>query len=162
MNLRFTFDTRFITSLLCNVMPLLAIFLTTFLFFLFFCSLDGTLRIPETNLVFAISATGLEAEETYSFIKDTIKSIIENYGTERLEFSVIVYGDYASPQVRFGDIFDSDAELVEAVGSMPRISGTPSLEKALEAADDQFKSPYIRFNAAKVRWLPVKLTKLLI
>lgn len=146
------FDTQFKTCLLCNVILLLGNFYrNVFVLSFFFCLLDGTLRIPETNLVFAISATGLEAEETYSFIKDIIKSIIENYGTERLEFSVIVYGDYASPQVRFGDIFASDAELVEAVGSMPRMSGSPSLEKALEVAEDQFNSPFIRYNAAKVK-----------
>ena len=66
-----------------------------------------------------------------------------------------MYGDYASPQVNFGEIFVSDTELIKVVGSMPRVTGTPSLEKALEAAKDQFESPYIRPNAAKVTELVV-------
>lgn len=115
-----------------------------------FSFLDGTLQLPETNLAFAISATGLEAEETHVFMKDIIKWIIDNYGTQRLEYSVIVYGGSASTQVTFGEIFDSDDELIKAVGSMPRVSGAPSLDEALEAAKDQFESPLIRPNAAKV------------
>ena len=115
-----------------------------------FSFLDGTLQLPETNLAFAISATGLEAEETHTFMKDIIKWIIDKYGTQRLEYSVIVYGGSASTQVTFGEIFDTDDELIKVVGSMPRVSGAPSLDKALEAAKDQFESPLIRPNAAKV------------
>lgn len=111
---------------------------------------DGTLQLPETNLAFAISATGLQAEETHAFMKDIIKWIMDKYGTERLEYSVIVYGGSASTQVTFGEIFDSDAELIKAVGSVPRVLGGPSLDEALEAAKDQFESPLIRPNAAKV------------
>lgn len=101
-------------------------------------------------MAFAISATGLEAKETHAFMKEIIKWIIDKYGTQRLEYSVIVYGGSASTQVTFGEIFDSDDELIQAVGSMPRVSGAPSLDKALEAAKDQFESPLIRPNAAKV------------
>ena len=115
-----------------------------------FSFIDGTLQLPETNLAFAISATGLEAEETHAFMKDIIKWIIDKYGTQRLEYSVIVFGGSASTQVTFGEIFESDAELIKAVGSMPRVSGAPSLDKALEAAEDQFEGPLIRPNAAKV------------
>ena len=111
---------------------------------------DGTLQLSETNLAFAISATALEAEETYTFMKDIIKWIIDKYGTQRLEYSVIVYGGSASTQVTFGEIFESDAELIKSVGSMARVTGAPSLDKALEAAKDQFESPLIRPNAAKV------------
>ncbi|KAJ7393298.1 hypothetical protein OS493_006267 [Desmophyllum pertusum] len=59
----------------------------------------GIIQLPETNLAFAISATALEAEETHTFMKEIIKSIIAKYGTKRLEYSVIVYGDSASAQV---------------------------------------------------------------
>ena len=61
-----------------------------------------------------------------------------------------MYGDSASPYVMFGDIFKSDAELIKAVDSIPSVSGVPSLDKALEAAKEQFESPFIRLNAAKV------------
>ena len=101
-------------------------------------------------MAFAISATGLEAKETHAFMKDIIKWIIDKYGTQRLEYSVIVYGGSASTQVTFGELFDSDDELIKAVGNMPRVSGAPSLDKALEAAKDQFESPLIRPKAAKV------------
>ena len=83
-------------------------------------------------------------------MKDIIKWIIDKYGTQRLEYSVIVYGGSASTQVTFGEIFDSDDELIKAVGNMPRVSGAPSLDKALEAAKDQFESPFMRPKAAKV------------
>ncbi len=132
-------------------------YLRAYDFISFFCFSDGTLQLPETNLAFAISATGLEAEQTHTFIKEIIKSIIDKYGTERLEYSVIVYGDSASTQVTFGEVFDSDAELIKAVGSIPRVSGAPSLDKALEAAKEQFESPLIRPNAAKVICLPLPL-----
>ena len=83
-------------------------------------------------------------------MKDIIQSIINKHGTERLEYSVILFGDSASPQVMFGDIFESDAELIKAVGNIPGVTGVPSLDEALEKAKNQFESPFIRPNAAKV------------
>lgn len=118
--------------------------------YLFYCLTDGTILVPETNLAFAISATGFEAEDTQRYIKDIIKSIITKYGTERMEYSVIVYGDSASPEVKFGDIFESDAELIKAVDNIPGVSGVPSLDKALKEAQGQLESPFIRPTAAKV------------
>lgn len=127
------------------------VFVKTLWFYtLHFCLTDGSLRLPETNIVFAISATGLEANETLGFVKEIVKSIIIKYGTERLEYSLIVYGESASPQVMFGDIFKSNAELITAVESVPAVSGVPSLDKALEESKLQFESPFIRPNAAKV------------
>lgn len=114
------------------------------------CVLDGTLRLPATNIVFAVSATGREANETHAFIKEILKSVISTYGTNRLETSVIVYGEFASTEIMFGDIFQTDAALIKAVLDTPTISGVPSLEKALEEAKKQFESPFIRPKAAKV------------
>ena len=107
-------------------------------------------------MAFAISATALEAEETHTFMKEIIESIIAKYGTKRLEYSVIVYGDSASAQVTFGEIFDLDSELTKAVGSVSRVSGGPSLDKALEVTKDQFESPLIRPHAAKVMCVPIE------
>lgn len=100
--------------------------------------------------MFAVSATGREANETHTFIKEILKSVISTYGTDRLETSVIVYGELASTEIMFGDIFQTDAALITAVSDIPRMSGVPSLEKALEEAEEQFKSPFIRPKAAKV------------
>lgn len=111
---------------------------------------DGTLQLPETNVAFAISATGTEAHETHKFIKDIIKSIITTYGTRKLQYSVIVYGDSVSPEVTFGDIFKSDADLIKAIDSIPGVTGSPSFDKALEEAKEQLMSPFLRPYAAKV------------
>ena len=100
--------------------------------------------------MFAVSATGREANETHAFIKEILKSVISTHGTNRLETSVIVYGEFASTEIMFGDIFQTDAALIKAVSDTPTISGVPSLEKALEEAKKQFESPFIRPKAAKV------------
>ena len=118
--------------------------------FVFNLLTDGTLQLPETNLAFAISATGTEAKETHEFIKDIIKSIITTYGTRKLQYSVIVYGDSVSPEVTFGNIFKSDADLIKAIDSIPRVTGSPSFDKALEEAKEQLMSPFLRPYAAKV------------
>lgn len=118
--------------------------------FVFNSLTDGTLQLPETNVAFAISATGTEAQETHKFIKDIIKSIITTYGTRKLQYSVIVYGDSVSPEITFGDIFKSDADLVKAIDSIPGITGSPSFDKALEEAKEQLMSPFLRPYAAKV------------
>lgn len=118
--------------------------------FVFISFTDGTLQLPETNVAFAISATGTEAQETHEFIKDIIKSIITTYGTRKLQYSVIVYGDSVSPEVTFGDVFKSDADLVKAIDSIPGITGSPSFDKALEEAKEQLLNPFLRPYAAKV------------
>ena len=118
--------------------------------FVFNSLTDGTLQLPETNVAFAISATGTEAQKTHKFIKDIIKSIITTYGTRKLQYSVIVYGDSVSPEITFRDIFKSDADLVKAIDSIPGITGSPSFDKALEEAKEQLMSPFLRPYAAKV------------
>ena len=100
--------------------------------------------------MFAISATGLAANNTHVFMKEILESIISKYGTERLETGVIVYGDLASPEVMLGDIFKSDTDLIRAIKDIPPKSGVPSLDKALEEVQLQFESPFVRPNAAKV------------
>ena len=118
--------------------------------FVFNLLTDGTLQLPETNVAFAISATGTEAHETHKFIKDIIKSIITTYGIRKLQYSVIVYGDSVSPEVTFGDIFKSNADLIKAIDSIPGVTGSPSFDKALEEAKEQLMSPFLRPYAAKV------------
>ena len=95
--------------------------------------------IPEVDLGFALSATSTFHNETFKLMKDTITYIIETYGTEKIHYSVLVYGDTVTTEIHFGQTPPSAEQLKAAIEKLPATTGTPDLEKALEEAVKMFQ-----------------------
>ena len=103
-------------------------------------------------MAFAIQASTADADETFSKIKDTIKKIIDVYGTKKLHYAVIVYANTATTKLNFGEReqLPSDSALKRLIDNIPRATGEPAVDKALEEARKLFESSAARPQAHKV------------
>ena len=84
-------------------------------------------------------------------MKDVINTIIEDYGTRDIHYSIILYGPDASTKVRFkeGDLIGSDY-LKRFVSSMPLTDPPSKPSAALQEAKKAFEAPGARRDAVKV------------
>lgn len=90
--------------------------------------------IQEIDLGFALSAASVFQNETFKLMKDTISYIIETYGTEKIYYSVLVFGDAATTKITFGQTPPSPEQLKSAIAKLSVGTGTANLAKALEQA----------------------------
>ena len=89
------------------------------------------LRVPQIDLGFAISATAVSASDTFERIKDSITAIVDEYGTDRLRYGLIVFGRNAVQKLTFSE--ESDLNSLKAkIKSSQRPGGEPNLQRALE------------------------------
>jgi hypothetical protein len=107
-------------------------------------------KIPELDLAFALTATSGDGEEMYKLMKSTIKSIITNYGDDKIQYGLIHYGEFAATKITFGDTFPSTDKLKAYIDALPRYTGGVAVNLALEHADRLFKSSKARPQAKKV------------
>ena len=96
--------------------------------------------LPEIDLAFAMSATAVEADETYKLMQDTLKSIIDEYGTKEIDYSLIVYGSTAEQKITFDKDFATPDLLKTFVDKIPRETGYPALVDTLDEAKKLFES----------------------
>ena len=66
-------------------------------------SIVGVIPVPEIDLAFAISATSASSPQTFKLMKDTIKFIVGEYNTDKIHYSVILYGNVPTTPLRFSD-----------------------------------------------------------
>ncbi len=116
--------------------------------FSFFVS--AVLEPPEIDLCFAISATAANANSTFTLMKETINDVIDNYGINKIRYSVIIFGSQARQVVGFDSSITDPAELEAYIRALSSISGGPAIDKALEKALESFKESVTRPNARKV------------
>ena len=107
--------------------------------------------IPEVDLGFALSATSAFHNETFKLMKDTISYIIDTYGTQKIYYSVLVYGETAITEINFGQTPPSPEQLKEAIEKLPVSTGTPNLAEALEEAVKMFQDDNRRPLTRKVK-----------
>lgn len=100
------------------------------------------------DLAFAISSNAVGKEETFKKIKDAIDFIITYYGADRIRYAVITFGSSSYEDVSFRDGRSVD-ELRELIDRIPRASGVPNLQAALEKAKDMFDKASDRPGAKK-------------
>ena len=62
-----------------------------------FPPLLGESPVPEIYLAFAFSATGVDAVTTFRLIKDTIKYIVNKYGTDKIHYGLLAFGRVFHP-----------------------------------------------------------------
>lgn len=104
----------------------------------------------EVDVAFAISANSVNNRQTFRLMKDTISWIIGKYGTEKLRYSVILFGDDAKIELDFNGDVSTPNKLIEFVQGLPRRSGGPDLIAALQEAKRVFESASARPDAWKV------------
>ena len=106
--------------------------------------------IPEIDLAFALSSTSASSSETHKLMKDTINAIVNEYGIDRIHYSIIVFGSSPKTFVQFSEKFPRAQVLKDFVSALPRREGGPSLDEALQEGRRLFLSPFVRPNAKKV------------
>ena len=104
--------------------------------------------VPEVDLGFALSASSAYYNETFKLMKDIINYIIDTYGTQKIHYSVLVYGDTATIEINFGQTPPSPQQLKAAVEKLRVETGVPNLAGALEKAvkifEDDDRRPLTR------------------
>ena len=111
----------------------------------FFSSLLAK-QVQDVDVVFAISATASDAQQTFNVMKNVIKNIFEKHGSMRL--AVIVFGDAVSVRLSFDEEVTELDELKERIDNLPRNTGTPDLNAVLVEANRLLAEA--RPNAKKV------------
>ena len=86
------------------------------------CILD-TKEIPKVDLAFAVSATSRDADRTYKLMKDAMKYIAQEYGTNKIHYGLIVFGDSATIKINFSDKYPSSEGLKAFLDTIPRSTG---------------------------------------
>ena len=113
----------------------------------FFSSLLGK-QVQDVDVVFAISATASDAQQTFGVMKDVMKTIFEKHGVERMRLAIIVFGDAVSVRLSFDEEVTELEELKERIDNLPRNTGTPDLNAALVEGNSLLAEA--RPNAKKV------------
>lgn len=109
----------------------------------------GLPAVPMVNLIFAISALSSNANEKFEKMKDIMKTMIDEYGKERIHYSLIVFGNEPSVELRFSTTFDTDNELKAVLDFKDRATDGAALDKALKKASELF-TEYQREGAKNV------------
>ena len=105
-------------------------------------------RLVQINLGFAISVTSLDSDRTFRQMQDIIKSVVDNYPTANIFYSVLSFGDPPVVHINFDDEL-SDEDRKRAIDSITKTTGTASLGKALETARDLFNTASTQRPTAK-------------
>lgn len=105
--------------------------------------------VPKIDLVFAISAVSFNAGEVFEKTQEAVTSIVDKYGTNNIQYAVILFGSDAQAVIDF-DSYATTEQLKERVTNLPRVSGGPALDAAFKLVDQVFSSPGARKDARKV------------
>ena len=92
--------------------------------------------------------TSQDASTTIQLMQDTVKSIIDTYGSTNLRYSVMTFGD--SPKILAPFAERSPDDLKTIIESVMPSSGTPDLENALLEAQELFDGAGARPDAKKI------------
>ena len=100
---------------------------------LFFSSLLAK-PVQDVDVVFAISATASDAQQTFTVMKEVIKTIFEKHGVDSMRSAIIVFGDAVSVRLSFEEKVTELDDLKERIDNLPRNTGIPDLDAALVEA----------------------------
>ena len=107
-------------------------------------------NIPEIDLTIALSATSASSDRTFTLMKRTVNKIIEDYGINRIHYSIIVFGRETTNHFNFSSTQPTKAKLIKLVDGLPESSGSPDLVSALEEVRRVYELQTVRPNAKKV------------
>ena len=94
------------------------------------------------DIAFAISATGRQASELYTYMTDVIKLIIDRYGMYYIHYAFMVFGNQPDVKVTFANEINTPDDLKGFLDDAIRVEGLPDLEKALNKATELFEPDY--------------------
>lgn len=80
-------------------------------------------KIPEMNLAFAISARAVDDVANFEKMKDILKAIVQRFGSNRIHYSVITFGDPPIIALPFDRRLPSDEDLERFIGKCWKITG---------------------------------------
>jgi len=112
------------------------------------CYFTDPSRLVQINLGFAISVTSLDSDRTFRQMQDIIKSVIDNYPTSNIFYSVLSFGDPPVVHINFDDQL-SDEGRKRTIDSITKTTGIASLDKALEKARELFSTASAQRPTAK-------------
>ena len=116
---------------------------------LFMRCIADTRDIPDIDLVFALSAAAVDADDTFDKMKDTVDTIIKQYGTDKIRYALMTFGDTPSVIVDFSDGRGKEA-LRTTVQQLSRPTGDPDVEKALKEAENLFDNALPRPGSRRI------------
>lgn len=105
---------------------------------------------PEMDIAFAINTAGSDADRTFQVITDSLKNIVKKFNPEKLRYSVITFGDEATPEVSFTEDPQDLKKLVKALDKLPQSSGDPDFKKLLDEAKKVFDDDSGRAKSNRV------------
>ena len=105
---------------------------------------------PEMDIAFAINAAASDADRTFQVITDSLKKIVKKFNPEKLRYSVITFGDEATPEVSFTEDPQDLKKLVKALDKLPQSSGDPDFKKLLDEAKKVFDNDSGRAKSNRV------------
>ena len=98
--------------------------------------------------MFLVSA---QASNSFSYMKDVITDVMQNYSTNLIHYAVVLFGDEPSVVLKFSDGVTDPDQLVSLVRSAPDVPGDSALDKALHKAKQLFvEDDGVRPGARKV------------
>lgn len=112
-------------------------------------TITGQKPIEELDLGFAISAAAIDADDTFGKIKESLRVIIDIYGTGNIRYGIILFGSSSVIAKAFGERYEDDDALKSAILSFQRPSGEPNLKQALRKAKMMFDASTTRPSAKK-------------
>ena len=105
--------------------------------------------MPKLDLVFAISATSKDTDETFQLMTSAIDPLLQEYDSSNIRYGVLVYGDDATVVVHLKNHTDA-AQIQEHLTTILSPVGGTALDKALEAAAVMFAQAGDREDADRV------------
>lgn len=101
-------------------------------------------------MVFALTATTGNAEDTFQRMKDAVEIITDTYGIYTVRYSFIVYGAIPNIVFDFKTNFPSRESLKYFIEQSRRATGRPDTKRTLEEATQVIRGSSVRPSAKKI------------
>lgn len=79
--------------------------------------------IEDVDLVIAMCAVSGQLNKTFTLMKDTVKSIVDKYGTSKIHYSVVIYGTQAVPMLGFPSRAVTKEDIKKSINILPKPRG---------------------------------------
>lgn len=79
--------------------------------------------IEEIDMVVALCAVSSQSNQSFELMKDTVKSIVDKYGTSKIHYSVVIYGQSAFPTAALSRTSFTKKDVKEYIDSIPKPRG---------------------------------------
>lgn len=110
---------------------------------------DRPLNVPKLDLVFALSSTSPDKDETFQLMTDTVKSLLQRYDSSNIRFGLLEYSEDVNIVVDLKNETDAAGMKAELAVIAPSV-GLSALDRALEAAKNMFFEAGDRKDADRV------------